>query len=121
MEPNLKTKIVESLVRDTAMEDMEKVAQTVRELHLEMVNAITAFVRVCESLLEIREEYGKEAYLSLLSVLNMERETIEKIVLHFTQTHTIPPEKLEVLFKEVAINTVKRLGLVGGLHGDTHR
>ena len=121
MEPNLRAKIVESLVRDTAIEDLEKVARKVREVHMEMVQSITSFVRLCESLLEIKEEYGEEAFRSVLGVLGIKRETIENVLSSFLQAHSIPPKKLEILFKEVAISTVKRLGLIGGTNGDTDR
>lgn len=121
MESTLKARIIESLIRDVAMEDIERIAQQVRVLHLETVQTISAFVRLCGLLVEIKEEFGEKTFVAVLRVLGIDREIVEKVYFQASQARAIPAGKFELVLRGIANNTVKYLGLIGGNNGNSDR
>jgi len=117
MESTIQEKIIEALARDTAIENLEKVAYRVRALHFNMVQTLSAFVGLCLALEEFRTDFGEDVYQLTLEVLGLKSDVVKMVRSYIVRASTMPESGYRHTLRSIAWNTVKSMGLLGGGNG----
>lgn len=121
MKESIEQKIIESLAKDMALEDMEEAARKVRILHVEMVQTLASFVRLCAILEDFRQDYGEEVYQASLDALGLKMDQVEYVIKQITGLASMPDTGYQQTLYEIAWSTMKQIKLIGGNNGNTLR